>query len=278
MKNKKIILLILLLIVPILSVNAAGSISLSTSSMTIEVGKSATFTIKANNSAGRVDISSSNTAVAKVSASSKFLDSSSAKITVTAKKEGTATINVKLTDVATYDGKVLKGTKTIKVTVKKASVKKTTTEKKTVVKKEEPKKMNIKNINIVGYPIKFESNKLEYEINVDEKVEELYIIVSGENFAVTGDKKVNIKGKDKIDISFKDSSETKTYSIKINRIKKEECKETKCEEKKCEQIKCETNKINVFMLILCILFFLSTVILIYKVILDKKAIERNMNN
>ena len=200
MKNKKIILLILLLLIPIFSVNAAGSITLSTSSLTIEVGKSATFTIKANNSAGRVDISSSNTAVAKVSASSKFLDSSSAKITVTAKKEGTATINVKLTDVATYDGKVLSGTKTIKVTVKKASVKKTTTEKKTTVKTEEPKKMNIKNINIVGYPINFTSDKLEYEINVDEKIEELYIIVSGENYTVTGDKTVNIKGKDKIDI------------------------------------------------------------------------------
>lgn len=97
---------------------AAGSISVSTSNLNITKGGSATFSITANNAAGRVDISSSNSSVASVSSSSLFLDMQSGTITVKANQAGNATIRVYATDVTTYDDEDLTGrTYTINVNV-----------------------------------------------------------------------------------------------------------------------------------------------------------------
>ena len=117
---KKIITAIICLMIMLnwTPVLAAGSVTVSTTSLSITEGQSKTFTIKATDAAGRVDISSTNAAVVKVSISNSFLDNSSVTVTVTAVKKGTAKINVALSDVGTYDGQVLTGTKTINVTVR----------------------------------------------------------------------------------------------------------------------------------------------------------------
>ena len=119
-KGLKLLLFSVLLMIPL--VVYAGSVSVSKSSMTVTVGGSGSFKITAKSAAGRVDIKSSDTSVATVSSSSKFLDNSSVNITVKGKKEGTATITVKFTDVAGYDSKPITGSRTIKVTVKKKTV------------------------------------------------------------------------------------------------------------------------------------------------------------
>lgn len=119
-------LIIVLLLLPTL-VFAAGSITVSKTSSTINVGAKDKFTVKANNATGRVDISSSDTTVATVNTKSVWLDNDSKSVTITGKKEGTAKITVKLTDVATYDGQVLSKTYTINVTVKKKTSSSTTT-------------------------------------------------------------------------------------------------------------------------------------------------------
>ncbi len=275
MKKIKYILF-LLLFIPLFA-NASG-ISLSTSSITLEVGKTSTFTIKASSAAGRVDISSSNKSVATVSSSSQFLDSNSVKIKVTAKSVGTSTINVKLTDVATYEGKVLTGIKTIKVTVKKKAEK-----KNTATIKEEKKEMKITKLQIVGYPIDFNVEKKDYEINVYEDVNELYIITSSENATVTGNKLVKIKDKDNINVSFKDSNQEIIFKIKINRIKKDVSSENdkkECEEiKPCEEkitIQKETNKINIILLVLSIVFFISTICLLIYLLTNNKRDNINI--
>ena len=96
MKKIKLVLLLLMFIFPII-INAdsciddngngkRGSVSLNTSSLTITEGKTATFKINASCAAGRVNIISSNTSVAKVSSSSEFVDNSSVTITITALK------------------------------------------------------------------------------------------------------------------------------------------------------------------------------------------------
>ena len=77
---KKFILFLTLLLMPILSVYAAGSVTVSKSSLTITTGSSATFNVTAKNAAGRIDISSSNKNVATVSVSNAFLDNSSVKV------------------------------------------------------------------------------------------------------------------------------------------------------------------------------------------------------
>jgi hypothetical protein len=206
-------------------VEAAGGISTSTSSLSITEGSSKTFTIKANNAAGRIDISSSNTGVATVSASSAFLDNNSVTITVKGKKVGTAKVTIKYTDVATYDGDEVKGSKTISIkVVAKAAPKPTTPTKPTTPVKEEPKEetpISVKSIRVVGYDFEFKEDVTEYEIEVYENVSALFIKADS-NAVAAGVNEVSIKDKDEILINFSKGTLKKEYKIKINRIHKQE--------------------------------------------------------
>lgn len=113
----KILLIISLFIIPN-TVFAAGGLSVSTTYIGITQGSSSSFTVKANNAAGGVSISSSNPGVASVSMGSTFLDNSSATITVTGHAVGNAVITVKAFDMATYDEEVVTTTYNINVNVK----------------------------------------------------------------------------------------------------------------------------------------------------------------
>lgn len=124
--NKKILKINLCLIMLFIFISctaqvfAAGSFSLSKSSLSITEGKKDSFTINGSNATGRVDITSSNTSVATVSSSSQWLENNSTTVTITAKKAGTAKITVSGT-IADKDGNEATVTKTISVTVKAKS-------------------------------------------------------------------------------------------------------------------------------------------------------------
>ena len=139
---KKIVIsliICLMMFLNMITVHAAGNISVSSSNLSITEGSSKTFTIKASNAAGRIDISTSNKNVISINKSSEFLDNSSVTVTVKALKKGTATITIKLTDVATYDREELTGARTVKITVTEKKVA-PTPPKAEEPKKEEPKK------------------------------------------------------------------------------------------------------------------------------------------
>ena len=118
---KKILAVLFALILSLTVPNvvfAAGGVSVSTGNLSITEGESASFTITANNAAGRVDIASSNPGVAAVSVGSQFLDRNSCTVTVTAGAVGSAAITVQLTDVYTFDEEDLSGRSyTVQVTV-----------------------------------------------------------------------------------------------------------------------------------------------------------------
>ena len=116
MKKFLVILITLLCFFPI-NVFASGSISVNRGSLSITKGSSSSFVVSANNAAGRVDIYSSNSSVAKVSTSSSWLDNNSVTVTVTGVNDGNATIIVKITDAATYDEEALSGTRSVSVNV-----------------------------------------------------------------------------------------------------------------------------------------------------------------
>ncbi len=93
-----------------------------TSNLNITKGSSSSFKITVNNAAGRINISSSNSAIASVSSSSMFLDMQSGTVTVNANGVGNATIKVYAADVTTYDDEDLTGrTYTINVNVTEPS-------------------------------------------------------------------------------------------------------------------------------------------------------------
>lgn len=118
---KKIKILICALVLGVMfpyRVFAAGSMAVSTGSISLTTGGSTTFTVSANNAAGRVDILSSNGGVASISTTSAFLDNSSVAVTVTARAAGSATITIRAADMTTYDDEDLTGTsRTVSVNV-----------------------------------------------------------------------------------------------------------------------------------------------------------------
>lgn len=88
---------------------AAGSISVSTTYMDLQVGTSGTINLCANNSAGRIDIYSNNGGVVSVNKSSEFLDTNCVAVGVYGASIGTTTVVFNVVDATTYDGEDLTG-------------------------------------------------------------------------------------------------------------------------------------------------------------------------
>jgi len=95
-------------------------------------------------------------------------------------------------------------------------------------KKEEKKKIKIDEFYVVGYDIKFNSDKLDYVIDVDKSLKAIYVVVSGEDLEVTGDKEVSIVSKNRVVVRVKSGDTVQEYTIKLNRINQEVKKEKKC--------------------------------------------------
>lgn len=266
MKNKIYILIVLLIVSLPFVVYGSGSISVSSSNISMKIGETKTFTIKANNAAGRVDIFSNNKNIATVSKSNAFLDMNSITVKVTAKSVGTTKIEIKLTDVATYDSEVLSGTKTINITVSEAkknndSNKNSSNNKPTDNPVVEKKEMVIKRFDVIGYDINFNKDIYEYNISVSKDVLKLYIIVDGDNFTVSNDKEVDIENKEEIIVTLKDDINTKNYKLKINRDEPSPIIE--------KDIKCSENKIILYAMIFFELLSFCLIIVLIKLIRRK---------
>lgn len=89
---------------------AVGGFSVSTQDITLRPGESTTFSITASNSAGKIDLSTSDANIASINSDSIFLDMDSEDITVKANSVGTATITASASsNFATYDEEILEG-------------------------------------------------------------------------------------------------------------------------------------------------------------------------
>ncbi len=234
MKKIKLIIFSLLLLLPI-KLFAAGSINISTSNLTVNEGASTSFTVSASNAAGRIDIKSSNSAVADVNVSSKWLDNDSVTVTVTGKTVGTASVVVTLTDVASYDAEVLSGNKTVNVTVK-AKETETKTDTKTNTKTDtktdtktntktdtktdkttttKSKNNDLESISVEGYTLTNE--KGVYKLTVGNSVTNITINAKAkdEKAKVTGTGNKNLKvGDNEFDVVITSESGSKN-TIKL---------------------------------------------------------------
>lgn len=89
---------------------AVGRFSVSTQDITLRPGESASFSVTASNSAGKIDLSTSDADIASIDEETIFLDMNSEDITVKANNAGTATITVSASsNFATYDEEILEG-------------------------------------------------------------------------------------------------------------------------------------------------------------------------
>lgn len=274
MKLKKIIIMSILLLFSILtfgninSYAASGSFSVSKSSISLEKGKSTTFTINLKNCEGVFAISSSNTSVATVSTSRTGWLESKATITIKAKAKGTATISVKAEDVADSSAKEVTGTKSIKVTVTDSSS--NTSNKPSTTNNSnnnnntsnssnnnndnnENKKSNIatlKNLGITPNDFSgFRKMTLNYSVKVPNSVSKvkIYADPTDSKATVTGTGSKNLKvGKNTfaIKVTAEDKKTTKTYVLNITREEKQEEKEPEenTVENKVDETPVETKK------------------------------------
>ncbi|MBR2708818.1 hypothetical protein IKE98_00600 [Candidatus Saccharibacteria bacterium] len=104
-----IILFAVTLLTPIKTF-AAGGFSVSTEEINLHPGDTASFTVTATNSVGKIDLLSSDANIASIDTDSIFLDQDSAEITVTATGVGSTSISVTATaNFATYDEEILEG-------------------------------------------------------------------------------------------------------------------------------------------------------------------------
>lgn len=205
-KSIKFILLLLICLPAI--VMASGSITVSPGSLSITEGGKATFSIKASNAAGRVDISSSNNSVATVSMSNTWVENGSVSVSVTAKSVGSATISVKITDAATFDGEALSGTRTVNVTVK---------EKPVVTPKSSDN--SLKSISVEGYDLV--KGGEDFKLVVDNDVTSITLNAeandSKASVSGTGSKDLSV-GENKFEIVVKaENGSAKSYFVIVTR-------------------------------------------------------------
>lgn len=175
----------------------AASLTL-TSSKTITVGETQSITI-GSGVTGRVDITSSDPSVVSISTSRLWIENGSASVSITAKKEGSATITVKASSLASSeDGSKVTGEKKCNVIVKAKqkpieqkpeTPTKTPTTNKTTTTKTENKKTEKAKEKVVETKEKEEATP---ELGI-HSLKLIGIKENGEEVEVSLDKEFNIK-------------------------------------------------------------------------------------
>ena len=231
MKKIKLLVfsLMMLLLLPI-GVFASGSIAPSTRSLSITKGSTATFTISANNAVGKVDISSSNSSIATVNKSSEWLENNSVTVTVSGVSAGTTTINVRLSDAATFDEEELSGNYSITVTVKEPSSNNNNNKPSNNNNNNKPSNNNnnnklstnnnVKDLNVEGYDL-IKVDNHNYELIVNNNIDKIKVNCSAEDdkAKVTGTGVHELQvGENKIEVIVTSESGSKNViNIKVTR-------------------------------------------------------------
>lgn len=233
-KIKSLLIIITMLIILPISVSASGSIAPSTRSLSITKGGTATFTISANNAVGKVDISSSNSGIATVNRSSEWLENNSITVTVSGISAGTTTINVRLSDAATFDEEELSGNYSITVTVNEPSSNNNNNKPSNNNNNNRPSNNNnntnnnnklssnnnVKDLKIEGYDL-IKVDNHNYELIVNNNVEKIKVNCSAEDSKakVTGTGEHELKvGENKIEVTITSESGSKNnINIKVTR-------------------------------------------------------------
>ncbi len=213
---KKRIILVMVLLAAMLSFSivsyaAKGSFSANPMSANIKVGGNTSIKITANNCGGKFTISSSDNSVASVSESSKWIESGSGTITVTAKKAGTATITIKAEDVGDTSENEVTGSIPVKITV---------TEQEDQ-KKDPPPKATIKKLVVAGKTYNNPSKNITVKVDNDVTNAKISVTTSnGESYTINKGNNVKLEeGTNTVKITLASGN---VYTVNIRRAAKED--------------------------------------------------------
>lgn len=213
---------ILSFIVFINSVLAYGY-DLSVTSTSVTVGNSVSLSIKVTDAAGKFLIASSNSSVVSVSSSSSWIDNTTGVVTLKANKEGKAVITVTASDVTSYSGSNITGSKSITVTVKAKQVPSnntTTGNNKTTTQTPKSSNNYLTSLTIDGHKLNetFDKEVLEYSVNIPAETEKIKINaqVSDSRSKITGIGEVKVStGLNNFDIVVTaENGSKRTYKLK----------------------------------------------------------------
>lgn len=268
MKKALNVLIMTIVIFPTIAL-ASGNITVSPTSITVEVGSTKTISITATNTIGDVTITSSDKNIAKVNISeweTGMIEEGQTKkgsVKVTGVSEGTTTITFTI-DASTFDSEDLSGQKRI-VTIKVVPKTTTTTKKTTTTTTTKEAEINLDDNNSLktlcasNYNC-FKLNDTTYELVVPEDIDTIDIVATPKS------KNANINGlgtKKLIDdISTftitvtSESGQPKEYILKV---KREQKKET-----------IETQEINYYQIIALVEFIFIIAQLIYIISFKRK--------
>ncbi len=213
----------------------AASVGVSTTSLTIEKGKTATFSISASDAQAWAIVSSANPSIASVNVTEPvWVENSSSTVTITGKSVGATTITVVFPDAASADGEVdlsgasrtitvnvveptTKPVQTTAPTTAKPTTKPTTTKPTTTASTA----ADLKSLSVDGYSIspKFSAGRTSYNMEVPaDFAGKLNVkavpLDSAAKVTITGNDITDGKGTIKITVKGTDGT-TKTYRITV---------------------------------------------------------------
>ena len=244
MRVKRIVIL-LVTIIGFLTINsyAAGSISISASSSTVNVGEKVTLSISGNNAYGKVNISATN---ATLSASSVFLQNDTKQVTLTATGSGKISVNVtpSAEGVGDIDENPIENGASITITAVNKQADSTPPETPNQTPETKPQEKssnaNLNNLGINPNDFKgFKPGTTKYNVTVENNVESVEVYAKAQDSKAkvsgTGIKKLN-EGNNALNVVVTAEDGTKkTYTINVTRKTAEESKEAEEENNKEEE-------------------------------------------
>ncbi len=215
-----IFIFILTTILNIVVVNA-GSLSVSASDYSLNVGDSVKVYAKASSLTGAFTYSSSNSTVLSGGCNDQWLENNTGSCTFKAKKTGTAKIIVKATNAAdSSTGKDFTGSKSISITVTTKSNKNNNNNNNN---KNASSNNNLKNLTLSQGTLnpKFSKDITEYKIEVENNIEKIKISAQAEDnkseIRGLGEKKLKV-GKNSFGVVVvAENGKTKTYTLVVDR-------------------------------------------------------------
>lgn len=261
-RNFKIIAIIFVIALGLFGTSCfAASFDIKASKTTLNVGDTASVTIKVNDCFGKFTVSSSDSSIVSVSNTSIWIEhgSGSGSFTITAKKAGTATITITAKEASDLAGdNDITGSKPITITVSepKKEEPKTETPKTETPKAETPakssdatlksitvggKKYNNPGTNITANSVNAETSSIKIEAQTNDS--KAKVTGTGTKDLVTGTNKFTLK------VTAENGS-TKSYTVKVTKLAEEITTPNIVEEQEEEEIKSEEQELRLSSLII----------------------------
>ncbi len=238
-KSFKLILVVLIFVIGLSTISYAD-VSVSTASISMKTNESKSVTVTGNGVTGTLSVKSSNPNIAIASASTNWIENSSATINITGKSAGNATITISGT-VADSTGIDSNYQKTISVTVannqtssgsgNSSSGNSNSGNTNQKPPQQTPTKSNVATLSNLGIRPNdfsgFKANTLTYSTEVPYETEkiEIYASKGQEGQKITGAGAKTLKeGQNtfNITVTAEDGKTTKTYTINITRKQQNE--------------------------------------------------------